>query len=142
MTVHLVKLCVGADAVADLEAWVARRAAQNAAAGRGRVHDHVTRMFPRRRDELLDGGSIYWVIRGEVRARQRILDLEAVVGADGVERCAILLEPSLVLVAPQPRKAFQGWRYLRGADAPADIAGPGAVEEAELRAELSELGLL
>ncbi|MBI1392220.1 MAG: DUF1489 family protein [Alphaproteobacteria bacterium] len=142
MTVHLVKLCVGAANVADLESWVKRRTAANAAAGLGRLHDHVTRMFPKRREELLSGGSIYWVIRGDIRVRQKIAGLEPVTGADGIERCAIMLEPPLVRVAPQPRKAFQGWRYLRHDDAPPDISGASEHTEAALRSELASLGLL
>ncbi len=142
MTVHLVKLCVGAETVADLEAWVKRRVGANARGGLGRVHDHVTRMFPKRRDELLDGGSIYWVIKGVIRVRQKIIGLEPATGTDGVARCAILLDPPLIETAPQPKKAFQGWRYLRGEDAPPDLDGAGDGVAPELRAELAALGLL
>lgn len=140
MTVHLVKLCVGATSVADLEAWVTRRTRSNVVSGFGPVHDHVTRMFPKRHDELINGGSIYWVIKGEIRVRQKILALETVTDAEGGVRCAILLDPPLKLVMPQPRKAFQGWRYLSPEDAPPDLNGSAA--EADLQSELSELGLL
>ena len=143
MTLHLVKLCVGADTVDDLRAWVRKRSAQNKAAGMGRVHDHVTRMFPKRREELLDGGSIYWVIKGVVLARQRLLGFDKRIGADGIERCAIIIDPKLVDTAPQPRRAFQGWRYLRAEDAPEDSDGTavGALAP-ELGQALAELGLL
>ncbi len=144
MTIHLVKLCVGADSVDDLGSWVKRRTAANAAAGRGKVHDHVTRMSPRRRDELLDGGSIYWVIKGIILVRQEILDLETVTGADGIDRCAILIKPKLYETEAFPRKAFQGWRYLKPEDAPADLRHDraGRAPPAALRAELAALGLL
>ncbi|MBI1366488.1 MAG: DUF1489 family protein [Alphaproteobacteria bacterium] len=142
MSVHLIKLCVGADSVEDLEAWVRRRADENAKGAWGRVSHHVTRMFPRRVDALLDGGSLYWVIKGVVLVRQKILGLETVVGADEIERCAILLDPALVETEAQPRRAFQGWRYLRPEDAPADLKKSARRAPPELRAELAELGLL
>ena len=143
MTVHLVKLCVGAESVADQADWVKRRSAGNEAAGKGKIHDHVTRMRPRRVDELCRGGSLYWVIKGVILARQTILGLEARTGHDGIDRTAILLEPRLTLTEPQPRRAFQGWRYLEPADAPADLRrARGKAPPPELSAELAELGLL
>lgn len=142
MPVHLVKLCVGADDIADLNDWVKRRTAANLAAGHGRVHDHVTRMFPRRTAEVLGGGSLYWVIAGLIQVRQRIRALEPVTGVDGIERCAILLDPKLVPTEPQPRRPFQGWRYLSVDDAPRDLAGGVDAQSSALRAELAALGLL
>lgn len=143
MTVHLLKLCVGADSVEDLRAWAAARAAENARKGRwGGANVHVTRMFPSRAAEILDGGSLYWVIKGIVLVRQRIIGLERVRELDGAERCAIVLDPEPVDTQAQPRRAFQGWRYLKPEDAPADASvGRGAVPAA-LRARLAELGLL
>jgi hypothetical protein len=123
---NLVKLCVGADSVEDLADWQARRLRETGAPHQA----HVTRMWPRRAAELVDGGSLYWVIKGFVLARQRILGLEPREGADGVRRCAILLEPEIRRTAAQPRRPFQGWRYLRASDAPRDLV-PGA-ERAEL----------
>ncbi|MEM8934986.1 MAG: DUF1489 domain-containing protein [Pseudomonadota bacterium] len=144
MSLHLIKLCVGASHPQDLEAWVAKRVAANKKSGRGAVHDHVTRMRPRRESELLAGGSLYWVMKGAVRARQRIIGLEDVAGADGIRRTAILLEPPLVLTAAQPRRAFQGWRYLTSDDAPEDLKGNVSSTAAppELTSELANLGLL
>lgn len=142
MTIHLLKLCVGADCVEDLRDWVKKRVARNEAAGRGVLHDHVTRMFPKKRDELLDGGSIFWVIKGVVLVRQKIADVKAVTGADGTNRCAILLAPKLIETEAQPRRAFQGWRYLAPEDAPRDICRSARREPPELRARLAELGLL
>lgn len=144
MTVHLVKLCVGAESVADLEAWALKKAAASEKAGRGRIHDHVTRMHPRRENEILDGGSLYWVIKGVILVRQRIIGFERRTGKDGIERTAILLKPDLVPTEPQPRRAFQGWRYLRVEDAPKDLARRRGKRPPppELSVKLAELGLL
>ena len=143
MPLHLIKLSVGAESVDDFSEWVKRRAAFNKKRGLGPVHDHVTRMFPKRRDEILSGGSIYWVIKGQVLVRQKILSLEEVVGDDQIRRCAILLEPSIVATEVQSRRAFQGWRYLKAEDAPMDLpAKSEASTPSALRAELAELGLL
>jgi len=114
---NLIKLCVGTDSVEDLAEWQAQRQAERGIA----TAMHVTRMWPKRADDLLDGGSLYWVIKGFVLARQQIVGLEPREGEDGVRRCAILLDPEIIRTAPQPRRPFQGWRYLRAADAPRDL---------------------
>ena len=145
MPLHLVKLCVGVDAIEDLEAWISERLEAAARAGEAPEQHHVTRMIPKRCDELLDGGSLYWVIRGNVQVRQRLLDIRPFRDADGIQRCRLVLEPKLVSTQWQPRRAFQGWRYLGAKDAPADLAGDRAELAAlppHLRRELSELGLL
>ncbi|MGE0408104.1 MAG: DUF1489 family protein [Amphiplicatus sp.] len=142
MTIHLLKLSVGAQGVEDMTAWVEGRVKKNARGPYGAVHDHVTRMFPRRVDEILDGGSIYWVIKGVVLMRQPIIGLEKATGEDGIERCAILMAPDIVLTEAQPRRAFQGWRYLKPEDAPRDLKGGARREPPALRARLAELGLL
>ena len=143
MTVHLVKLCVGAETVEDQKRWIARRSKANEKAGLGRVHDHVTRMRPRREKELLDGGSLYWVIKGVILARQEIIGLEERIGADEIRRTAILMKPRLILTQAQPRRAFQGWRYLPQEEAPKDLAKrSGAQPPPALNAALAELGLL
>ena len=138
---NLVKLCVGVSDVAHLHDLQAARAAA------GHILCHRTRNFPRRANELRDGGSLYWVIAGAIVVRQPITDIVEDVRADGVRCAAILLAPDLVAVAGRPMKAFQGWRYLTGDDAPADlIDGAEAVGEAGLpdamRRELRKLGLL
>jgi hypothetical protein len=143
-SLHLIKLCVGAGRVQDLIDWQATVASRNTAAGRPALASHVTRMWPKRADEILGGGSLYWVFRGLVLARQRVLGFEPRDGTDGVRRCAILLDAAVVRTAPQPRRAFQGWRYLRPEDAPPDLAGAG--DEADLpprlAAGLAALGVL
>lgn len=144
MTVHLLKLCVGTDSVDDLLEWQAARLAQAREEGRPALPVHVTRMWPRREAELLDGGSLYWVFKGLVLARQRILGLAPRTGEDGIARCAIMLDPEAVRVRPVPRRPFQGWRYLAAEDAPADLA-PGEPTEAlppELAAELAAIGVI
>lgn len=146
MTVHLVKLSVGAESVDDLRAWVKKRVASNKKSGAycdyGAVHDHVTRMHPRREAALLEGGSIYWVIKGAILARQAILGFEKTTGADEIVRTAIILSPEIVLTQVQPRRAFQGWRYLPVEDAPGDLKGGCKNAPPELSLELAELGLL
>jgi hypothetical protein len=139
---HLLKLCVGADGVEDLIEWQAERIAERRAAGEAAFAYHVTRMRPRREAEILAGGSLYWVFRGRVLARQRILGLEPRTGADGIERCALRLDPEVVRTLPQPRRPFQGWRYLRPEDAPRDLSATPSTLPPELVAELAEIGVL
>jgi hypothetical protein len=108
-------------------------------------HIHTTRMVPKRAEELLDGGSLYWVIRGSVMCRQQLIGVCPFVDRDGIGRCRLVLKPKVVLVAPRPYRAFQGWRYLPPKDAPPDLdqAAPGAADMPEpLRRELRDLGLL
>lgn len=145
MTLHLLKLCVGVDDLPQLADWQTMRLSQLRKAGKAPDLWHRTRQMPRRRDDLLDGGSLYWVIKGVIQARQRILDLRAVRGDDGIDRCDIILDPQLVPTRPHPRRAFQGWRYLDGNDAPKDIdlSSEGLEEMPQkMRAELLELGLI
>jgi len=143
MALNMVKLCVGTDSVADLQAWQDAIRAHPRVKGRPPEPYHVTRMFPKRRAEMLDGGSLYWVVRRLIQVRQRILDLAEVIGEDGIKRCAIVLDPKLVLTQPAPRRPFQGWRYLKGEDAPADLiseSGGGAELPESLRRKLVEMG--
>jgi len=145
MALHLIKLCVGADSVRDLEDWIKQRLKDKRKRGEKPEHIHRTRMVPKRADELRDGGSLYWVIRGEIACRQRIRDIRPYRDKDGIGRCGIVLDPKVVLVAPRPFRAFQGWRYLAANDAPRDLdkAAPGAAAMPEkMRRELRELGLM
>ena len=136
MTVHLKKLSVGSQSLDSLRAAQALRLAQG-----GRLV-HVTRNRPRRAEELLDGGSIYWIIRGVVTARQAIIDLADAQRADGTPACGILLSPEIIQVVPTKMRIFQGWRYLEAKDAPPDIGADDADDmPAELAAELRDLGI-
>ena len=145
MPLHLIKLSVGTDSVEDLEDWIKRKLKEKKKRGQKAERIHTTRMVPKRTEELLAGGSIYWVIRGQIMCRERILDIRPFVDKDGVGRCRLVLDPKCVLVEPRPFRAFQGWRYLQDTDAPRDLdrAAPGAAAMPEpLRRELRELGLL
>ncbi|WP_370874463.1 DUF1489 family protein [Amorphus orientalis] len=144
MSLNLVKLCVGVESVDDLARSIERRLDLRRAAGEEEVLRHTTRMTPKRGDEILDGGSLYWVIRGAIQARQRVLRLDPVVDAEGTSRCDIVLAPELVTTRMVPRRPFQGWRYLPADDAPADMdLGTGGDDiPSEMRRELAELGLI
>ena len=139
MTLHLIKLCVGVESVSELRAWQQLRMRQGAPPGCPRPPYHTTRMKPRRAAELLDGGSLYWVIQGLTSVRQRLDDIRPFVDAEGVARCHLVLDRRLVAVMPVPRRPFQGWRYLAAADAPPDC--DVAAESGGLGEELSRLGL-
>jgi hypothetical protein len=139
--IHLIKLCVGAETVDDLLDWQKNPRAK----GPDGLPRHVTRMWPKRADAVLRGGSLYWVFKGVVLCRQRILRLDEVVGADGILRCGIVLDPAAVRVAATPRRPFQGWRYLEPRDAPPDLAKGSATDEAlpaSLQNALAEIGVL
>lgn len=144
MSVHLIKLCVGVENLEHLRDIQGLRMQQALAASGGMRLLHVTRNRPRRADELCAGGSIYWVIKRLVRARQRILACETVTGPDGGPRCALVLDPQLVATRPHPHRPFQGWRYLKPADAPVDLASGEAAGElpAQMAAALRNLGLI
>ncbi len=145
MPLHLIKLCVGAESIKDHEDWVKLRLAQKKAAGEPVEQTHRTRMVPKRVDELLDGGSLYWVIKGQVAARQEILDIRPFTDGEGISRCHIVLKNKVIPVMPRPQRPFQGWRYLPDHEVPEDLkAGAGQVAEMPetLRRELRELGLL
>ena len=145
MPLHLIKLCVGCDSVRDLQDWIKQRLKEKRRRGEKPEHIHRTRMVPKRAAELTDGGSLFWVIRGEIACRQRIRAVRPFRDKDGIVRCGLVLDPKVVLVAPRPFRAFQGWRYLAAKDAPRDLvkAAPGAAAMPEkLRRELSQLGLM
>lgn len=141
MVVNLVKLSVGTENVEDLAAWQATKRAQ-ASDGLPR---HVTRMWPKREAEIVDGGSIYWVVKGAIQCRQKVLRLDEVFGSDGIRRCAIVLDPTLIRTQSSLKRPFQGWRYLQPADAPRDLPEGRENEEAlpvELNQALAEIGVL
>jgi hypothetical protein len=145
MPLHLIKLCVGCDSVSDLEDWIRHKLKDKKRRGQKAEHIHTTRMVPKRAAELTSGGSLYWVIRGQITCRERILDVRPFIDKDGIGRCRVVLDGKVVLVEPRPRAAFQGWRYLEAKEAPRDLSrvAPGAVRMPEtMRRELRELGLL
>lgn len=139
--IHLVKLCVGAERVEDLLTWQCNPRAK----GPDGLPRHITRMWPKRADEVLNGGSLYWVFKGVVLCRQPIVRLDEVVGGDGIRRCGIVLTPDITRVAATPKRPFQGWRYLDPADAPRDLPPGRGEEEAlppTLQTALAEIGVL
>jgi hypothetical protein len=144
MTVHLVKMAVGIESVDHLIDVQADRLGQAQHGGVG-VLRHLTRNTPRRADEVLDGGSIYWIIKGYMRARQPIIDFGEAMGQNGRPRCALILDPKLVRTELVPHRPMQGWRYMEPGAAPRDLSRKTATKTAmpdEMEAELRALGLL
>jgi hypothetical protein len=145
MTVHLVKLCVGCDTVKELADWQVERLKRLKRERKQVELCHRTLQTPKRREEILDGGSLYWVIKGFVLVRQRILDLRPDTKDDGTACCGVVLDKELVTTRAQPRRAFQGWRYLEAADAPRDMKAYEAEDDEmppRMRDDLRELRLI
>jgi hypothetical protein len=138
---HITKLAVGIRDIDELRAWQTERA---------RVDPplrHRTRNAPRRREDVLGGGSIYWVVNGTMLVRQRLLDIIEDTRQDGTACTALVLDPELVPLEGRVTKPFQGWRYLKAEDAPADTRDRGPVLgmgdlPVELRRELRALCLI
>jgi hypothetical protein len=144
MTLHLIKLCVGAESIESLARWQKGRLADLKKKGRKPELIHITRQTPKRAEELLDGGSLYWVIRGSIAVRQRLIDIRPARARDGIPRCGLVYDPELVPTLRRVRRPFQGWRYFDPKDAPPDArsfkGGKGLPDD--LRIELAELGIL
>ncbi len=146
MPLHLIKLCVGCDSVKDLKEWVAERIKTAKKKRQPPHHVHVTRMTPKRIEEILAGGSLYWVIRGEIAAREKLIAIEPFRDKDGIGRCRLVMQPKVISVSPRPMRPFQGWRYFKADAAPPDLtmsaaSGVAAMPE-PMRRELRDLGLL
>jgi len=141
---HLVKMAVGIESLHHLRSVQKKRLQANLDAGLGPLVQFVTRNRPTRSAEVLSGGSMYWIIKGSVRARQKILGLEQLIDADGRKACAIRFDAELIETEASPFKPIQGWRYLTVEEAPMDRASdPDASEmPSAMRAELRALGLL
>ena len=140
-TVNLIKLSVGSETVESLADWQATKRAQTPDG----LPRHVTRMWPRREAEVLNGGSIYWVIKGVIQCRQKVLRLDEYQSQDGITRCAIVLDPELIRTQNSLKRPFQGWRYLPVQDAPPDLPKGRAAEDplpVELNRALAEIGVL
>ena len=143
MPLHIIKLCVGCDSLSELADWQKKRLKEKRAKGQKPELVHVTRMMPKRTEEVLAGGSLYWVIKGQIAARQKLLEFREV-KKNGIPHCGLVHDKELVPVVARPRRAFQGWRYLEAADAPPDLSRTrGAKDLPEsLQRELAALGLL
>ncbi|MEJ6707460.1 MAG: DUF1489 domain-containing protein [Amylibacter sp.] len=138
---NLIKLCVGVESFEEQDSWIKTRVATG---GPDYLSSHVTRMWPKQEAELLKGGSLYWVIKGAIQARQEIIRLDEVIGPDGIRRCAIIMAPELIRTNNATRRPFQGWRYLKPEDAPADLPKSRAQDDAlpkDLALALADIGL-
>ena len=143
MALHIIKLCVGCESLAELAGWQKQRLKEKRAKGQKLELVHVTRMTPKRAAEILAGGSLYWVIKGQIAARQKLLEFRDV-RKNGVPHCGLVYDKALVPVVARPRRAFQGWRYLESADAPPDLSRTSGAKDLpeSLQRELAALGLL
>ncbi|GLS85674.1 lysophospholipase [Cypionkella aquatica] len=140
MALNILKLSVGTESVEDLSAWHdAHRHIWKPG-----TTEHVTRMWPKREDEILNGGSLYWVIKGVIQARQRLLGLAERRGQDGILRCALVLDAEIIRTESALRRPFQGWRYLPPEESPRDLPKTRAQDDTlppALAAALAEIGL-
>lgn len=144
MPLHLLKLGVGCESIRDLENWIEERRRAHAGLDAPYEHTHTTRMVPKRASELIKGGSLYWVVKGHIACRQRLLAVRPFTDGDGIGRCHLVLDQAVHPVESRPCRPFQGWRYLTAKAAPRDLsrASGGAEMPETLRRELAELGLL
>ena len=138
---HLIKLCVGVRSVEELEEWRADRQARGLGRPDG-LNAHRTRMRPKRADEIIGRGSLYWVIDGAIRGRQPVVALDAGNDPDGRVHCQIVMTAGVIRTVPQPKRPFQGWRYLTPQDAPDDLNQASDEEAGALIDDLARLGLL
>lgn len=146
MTVHMIKLSVGSESVDDHAQWQVANRQFWRKVGKCSAVFHTTFQTPKRTADLLDGGSLYWVIKGLIQARQRLVGFDEGKKEDGSPCCLLLLDPEIIPVRPVPRRPFQGWRYFDAADAPPDlgVGQRGDIGElpAAMRRELAALGLI
>ena len=143
--VNLVKLCVGITTIDQLEQLQSMRRGEYVKAGRAPVNIHITRNKPKRFREIISSGSLYWVIRRQIRVRQKIVRIEDIEDSEGRRKCCLVLDPDLIKTEHRAYRPFQGWRYLEQSDAPADLSTnqkPGPEMPSEMEEELRGLGLL
>ena len=145
MALNLVKLCVGAETIQDLVDWQALPGNTLKRGGR-KVAFHTTFQRPTREKDLLDGGSLYWVIKGTILVRQALVGFDEGKKDDGSPCCLLLLDTAIIQVRPVPRRPFQGWRYLTVDDAPPDLKAGSkddiAAMPPQMRKTLAGLGLI
>lgn len=144
MALNILKLCVGCESIQDLESWIEETRLLHKRLGRPYRQTHTTRMVPKRMGEIAGEGSLYWVIKGRIAARQRIDAIEPFTDEGGISRCHLVLDPVVVPVRPRPCRPFQGWRYLAATDAPSDLADAAGQDDMpeDMREDLRVLGLL
>lgn len=139
MPVHLLKIAVGIDSIEHFQERMKVRRKQ------GKTFTHYTRHMPKRAEEVLNGGSLYWIVKGHIAVRCPIVGLEEAVLENKGPHCGIVMKTQLIPVLPLPRRPHQGWRYLEAEDAPPDVASAGKGTDKlppKLLAELRDLGLL
>lgn len=143
MTLHIIKLSVGSESLDGLVLWQKQCLKEKKAKGQKPELIHVTRMTPKRAEEVLNGGYIYWVIKGYIVGKQKLLELRPM-KKDGVPHCGLVYDKKMLPVRMTPRKAFQGWRYLDPKDAPPERKQGDNIDEmpVKMRKELADLGLL
>jgi hypothetical protein len=142
MSLNIVKMCVGWTSPDELEGRISQRVAVLRAAGETEEMAVQTRMMPTRKDEILAGGSLYWVMKSKIQCRQQILDIRPFVDEAGIKRCWLVVKPELVRTVPRDRKPFQGWRYAAADDVPKDLGAAETEMPEDMRKELAKLGLL
>jgi len=138
---NIVKLSVGSENIAMLKEWQQARRDQL----KIKYSLHITRMWPKKEKELLDGGSIYWVIKGAIQLRQRLIGFDEIIGADGIRRCGFKLDPELIPTTKALRRPFQGWRYLKSEDSPSDLSTNREADDdlpEDMQQTLARLGVL
>ena len=143
--VNLVKLCVGITTINQLEQLQSMRRGEYVKAGRPPVSIHITRNKPKRSKEIINSGSLYWVIRRQIRVRQKIIRIDDIEDAEGRKKCCLVLDSDLIKTEHRAYRPFQGWRYLEQSDAPADLSNNQKAESempSEMEEELRGLGLL
>ena len=143
--VNLVKLCVGITTINQLEQLQSMRRGEYVKAGRPPVNIHITRNKPKRSNEIINSGSLYWVIRRQIRVRQKIIRIDDIEDAEGRKKCCLVLDSDLIKTEHRAYRPFQGWRYLELSDAPADLSNnqkAGSEMPSEMEEELRGLGLL
>ncbi len=144
--INLIKLCVGAENVSDLYNWQKNRIIPKKIGNtKSSATFLVTRMRPKRETEILNGGSIFWVFRGLILARQKILGIDKYIEEDSVLRCKIILDREIILTEPHQKKPFQGWRYLNQKDTPKDreiFSNTKTQLPLKIEKELSLIGIL
>lgn len=147
MTTNLLRTCVGIESVSHLAEFQQEYRIFTDSHGEKLAALH-TRRTPTRANDLINGGSVYWIITRLIQARQEIVDVLTIKDADGQDSCRILMRPEIIMVSPTPQRHIQGWRYLDPAKAPADLGlfnaddGDSMPPDPEMAEELRSLGLI
>ena len=143
MALHILKVAAGVSSLEHLRQVVDRYSYMDAELGH--IMHMSSRNTPRRMGEVLDGGSVFWIIKRAIVARADLIAIREVVREDGKKGCQMCIRPNVIPTIPQPKRGFQGWRYLKHDDAPQDLesdAPSSGTGSPELARELKSLGLI